>query len=126
MTAGIPSGTSTAHLPGGDTTALAAALASEGLRLEELLAIGGSAAVYRAHDTKHRRAVAVKVLRPDRADAASAERFAREVAIVAQLRHPNILPLYDSGMTADGARYFVMPPASRRRSVVPSASGMTK
>ena len=92
-----------------DTTALTAALSSDGLRLEEEIGRGGTAIVYRAHDAKHDRPVAIKVLRPGVAGAADSERFAREIAVVARLRHPNILPLYDSGTTPEGVRYFVMP-----------------
>jgi serine/threonine protein kinase/WD40 repeat protein len=69
---------------------------------------GGMAAVYLAHDLKHDRDVAIKVVHPAVATALGAGRFLREIAIVAQLRHPHIVPLYDSG-EADGALYFVMP-----------------
>ena len=69
---------------------------------------GGMAVVFRARDMQHERDVAIKVLRPDVATAVGAERFLREVKFAARLQHPNILPLYDSGSTAD-LLYFVMP-----------------
>ena len=55
------------------------------------------ATVYLAEDPKHHRKVAVKVMRPDLAATLGAERFLREVEIAAQLTHPHILPVYDSG-----------------------------
>jgi len=69
---------------------------------------GGMATVYVARDVKHNRQVAVKVLRPDLAAALGHERFLREIEIAANLTHPHILPLYDSG-EADGFLYYVMP-----------------
>ena len=66
------------------------------------------ATVYLAQDLKHDRQVAVKVLRPDLAAALGADRFLREIKIAAQLHHPHILPLYDSG-EADDFLYYVMP-----------------
>lgn len=69
---------------------------------------GGMAIVYLAHDLRHSRDVAIKVLRPEFAMAVSAERFLREIQIEAQLKHPHILPLFDSG-EADGLLYYVMP-----------------
>ena len=69
---------------------------------------GGWATVFLATDLKHHREVALKVLRPEVASAIGLERFAREIEISARLRHPNILPLYDSG-EADGLFYYVMP-----------------
>jgi hypothetical protein len=69
---------------------------------------GGMAVVYLAHDVKHGRDVAVKVVRAELAVALGRERFLREIEIVAGLRHPHIVPLYDSG-DADGCLYFVMP-----------------
>src|ERR1041384_8233319 len=78
---------------------LTAAL-SRSYRIERELGRGGMATVYLAHDLRHKRAVAIKVLRP--------ERFLREIETTANLRHPGILPLYDSG-EADGFLYYVMP-----------------
>src|SRR5512146_1802584 len=77
-------------------------------RLERELGAGGMATVYLAEDLKHHRKVAVKVLRPELAAALGAERFMREIEVAAQLQHPHILPLLDSGQ-ADGFLYYVMP-----------------
>ena len=72
------------------------------------LGAGGMATVYLAEDLKHHRKVAVKVLRPELAAAIGPERFLREIEIAANLTHPNILPLHDSG-EADGFLFYVMP-----------------
>jgi eukaryotic-like serine/threonine-protein kinase len=72
------------------------------------LGSGGMATVYLADDLRHRRKVAIKVLRPDLALSLGADRFLREIEIAAQLQHPNILPLLDSG-SANGLLYYVMP-----------------
>ena len=77
-------------------------------RIERELGRGGMARVFLALDTRHGRHVAVKVVRPDLAASLGRERFLREIAIAARLRHPNIVPLYDSG-DANGVLYFVMP-----------------
>jgi serine/threonine protein kinase len=77
-------------------------------RLERELGQGGMATVYLAHDLKHDRKVAVKVLRPELAAALGPERFLREITITAQLDHPHILPLLDSGQAGDSL-YYVMP-----------------
>ena len=69
---------------------------------------GGMATVYRAHDLKHDRSVAVKVLLPELAASLGSERFLQEIKFVAGLNHPHILPLHDSG-EADGFLYYVMP-----------------
>ena len=66
------------------------------------------ATVYLAHDLKHDRQVALKVLRPEIAAALGAQRFLREIQVTANLQHPHILPLFDSA-DADGALYYVMP-----------------
>ncbi len=86
---------------------LAAALSDRYL-LERELGAGGMATVYLAEDLKHHRKVAVKVLRPDLAATLGPERFVREIEVAAQLHHPHILPLYDSG-EADGFLFYVMP-----------------
>jgi tRNA A-37 threonylcarbamoyl transferase component Bud32/tetratricopeptide (TPR) repeat protein len=86
---------------------LRAALAGRYDILNEL-GQGGMATVYLADDLRHERKVAVKVLRPDLAAALGAERFLREIKIAANLTHPHILPLHDSG-EADGFLYYVMP-----------------
>ena len=77
-------------------------------RVERLLGEGGMALVFLAEDLKHRRHVAIKVLRPEVSAALGTERFLREIEVAARLNHPNILSLYDSG-EADGLLYFVMP-----------------
>jgi serine/threonine-protein kinase len=86
---------------------LKAALADR-YRIERELGSGGMATVYLAHDLKHERQVAVKVLRPELAAVLGAERFVQEIKTTANLQHPNILPLFDSG-EAGGFLYYVMP-----------------
>jgi len=76
--------------------------------IERELGCGGMATVYLAQDVKHERQVALKVLRPDLAAALGPERFLHEIRIAANLHHPHILPLYDSG-EAEGFLYYVMP-----------------
>ncbi|MCO4098267.1 MAG: protein kinase [Gemmatimonas sp.] len=85
------------------TTAL-----SDRYRVERELGAGGMATVYLAHDLKHKRDVAIKVLHPDLGAALGAERFLSEIRTTARLQHPHILPLLDSG-AADGLLYYVMP-----------------
>ena len=70
-------------------------------RIERELGAGGMATVYLAHDIKHDRQVAIKVLRPELAAVIGAERFLAEIKTTAHLQHPHILPLFDSGV-ADG------------------------
>ena len=77
-------------------------------RIERELGRGGMATVYLAHDIKHDRPVALKVLHPELSSALGRERFLREIEIAARLQHPNILPLFDSG-SACGFLYYVMP-----------------
>jgi serine/threonine protein kinase/Tfp pilus assembly protein PilF len=77
-------------------------------RIEREVGCGGMARVYLAQDLKHARQVAIKVIRPELAASLGRDRFLREIGIAARLRHPNIMPLYDSG-DADGVLYFVMP-----------------
>ena len=77
-------------------------------RIERELGAGGMATVYLARDIKHERDVALKLLREDLSASIGAGRFLREIKIAAQLQHPHILPLLDSG-EADGRLYFVMP-----------------
>jgi hypothetical protein len=69
---------------------------------------GGMATVYLAQDLKHHRKVALKVLRPELAAAMGGDRFPREIQIIAQLSHPHILPLHDSGEMG-GFLFYVMP-----------------
>src|SRR5688572_6372753 len=77
-------------------------------RIERELGAGGMATVYLAHDVRHHRKVAVKVLRPELAAAIGAERFLAEIRTTANLQHPHILPLFDSGET-ESFLYYVMP-----------------
>ena len=77
-------------------------------RIERELGAGGMATVYLAHDLKHERDVAIKVLHPDLGVALGGERFLTEIRTTARMRHPHILPLLDSG-EADGLLYYVMP-----------------
>jgi eukaryotic-like serine/threonine-protein kinase len=90
-------------------TRLSNALAGR-YRVERELGAGGMATVYLAHDLRHDRDVALKVLHPELGAAIGAERFLREIRVAASLHHPNIVPLYDSG-EADGTLYYVMPVA---------------
>ncbi len=89
------------------TSRLSTALADR-YKLERHLGEGGMATVYLAEDLKHHRKVAVKVLRPELAAVLGAERFVQEITTTANLQHPHILPLHDSG-DADGFLYYVMP-----------------
>ena len=77
-------------------------------RVERELGSGGSATVYLADDLRHERKVALKVLKPELAAIVGAERFLGEIRVTANLQHPNILPLFDSG-EADGFLFYVMP-----------------
>jgi serine/threonine-protein kinase len=77
-------------------------------RVERELGAGGMATEYIAEDVRHHRRVAIKVVRPELAAALGAERFLREITTTASLRHPHIVPLYDSGEGA-GILYYVMP-----------------
>jgi formylglycine-generating enzyme required for sulfatase activity/dienelactone hydrolase len=83
--------------------------------LERELGRGGMAIVFLAHDLKHDREVAIKIVRPELAVALGAERFLREIRIAAQLQHPHILTLIDSGElpsdrdSGPGSLYYVMP-----------------
>ena len=85
-----------------------------GLDVTGVLGQGGSAVVYRAHDERHGRDVAVKVLRHTPQIERAAERFSQEIRVAGRLRHPHILPLFDSGALIDGRRFFVMPVAQGR------------
>ncbi|HEY6830726.1 MAG TPA: protein kinase [Gemmatimonadaceae bacterium] len=81
---------------------------SDRYRVSRELGVGGMATVYLAHDLKHGRDVALKVLHADLAASLGRERFLREIQLAARLSHPHILALYDSG-EADGILYYVMP-----------------
>ena len=88
---------------------LAGALAGH-YRVDRELGAGGMATVYLAHDLKHDRDVAIKVLKPEFARSIASERFLREIGITARLSHPHVMPLLDSGATDDGeVLYYVMP-----------------
>ena len=76
--------------------------------IERELGEGGMATVYLAEDLRHRRKVALKVLRADLAASLGAERFLREIEIAARLTHPHIVPLHDSG-EAHGFLFYVLP-----------------
>jgi eukaryotic-like serine/threonine-protein kinase len=86
---------------------LSAALADR-YRIERELGQGGMATVYLAHDLKHDRNVAIKVLKPELAAVLGADRFVVEIKTTASLQHPHILPLFDSG-EAEGQLYYVVP-----------------
>ena len=86
---------------------LTSALA-ERYRIERELGRGGMATVYLAQDLKHQRQVAVKVLLPELAATLGGDRFLQEIRVTANLQHPHILALYDSG-EADAFLFYVMP-----------------
>ncbi|HET9275886.1 MAG TPA: protein kinase, partial [Gemmatimonadales bacterium] len=77
-------------------------------RIEHEIGAGGMATVYVAHDLRHDRRVALKLMRPELAAVIGAERFLAEIKLTANLQHPHILPLFDSG-EADGCLFYVMP-----------------
>jgi eukaryotic-like serine/threonine-protein kinase len=79
---------------------------SDRYRFERELGRGGMAVVLLAQDVRHQRPVAIKVFRADVGDTTGAERFQREIRVLARLQHPHILPLYDSGTTGETS-YFV-------------------
>jgi len=86
---------------------LTAALADR-YAIEREIGRGGMATVFLAEDLKHDRKVAIKVLQPELAAAVGAERFLTEIKTTANLHHPHILPLFDSG-EADSFLFYVMP-----------------
>ncbi|MFQ5705622.1 MAG: protein kinase, partial [Gemmatimonadales bacterium] len=79
-----------------NTVRLSTALSGR-YKIERRIGEGGMATVYLAEDLKHKRKVAVKVLRPELAAVLGAERFVQEITTTANLQHPHILPLFDSG-----------------------------
>ena len=89
------------------TSGVATALADR-YTIERKLGQGGMATVYLAHDLKHDRKVAIKVLRPELAATLGPERFRREIKTTANLHHPHVLGLHDSG-EASVFLYYVMP-----------------
>jgi len=76
--------------------------------VDRVVGSGGMASVFLAHDARHTRPVAIKVLHPELAVSIGGERFLAEISVTAKLQHPHILPLHDSGQ-ADGLLYYVMP-----------------
>jgi serine/threonine-protein kinase len=77
-------------------------------QIERELGRGGNAVVYLAHDKKHDRKVALKVLQSEISESVKAERFLREIQIAARLAHPRIIAIHDSG-EMNGSLYYVMP-----------------
>jgi eukaryotic-like serine/threonine-protein kinase len=98
------------HPGSGESAARRALVAALGGRyaLDDGAMRGGMATVYRARDVRHDRAVAIKVMRPDTAGALGDRRFRDEIGIAAQLQHPLIVPLHESG-EVEGLPYYVMP-----------------
>jgi serine/threonine-protein kinase len=76
--------------------------------IERGIGEGGMATVYLARDVRHNRKVALKVLKPDLGAVVGVERFLSEIEVTANLQHPNLLPLFDSG-AEDGLLFYVMP-----------------
>ena len=91
-----------------DSLSRLSSVLSDRYRIERELGAGGMATVYLAHDLKHDRKVAIKVLRPELAAVIGAARFLREIKTIATLQHPHILGLIDSG-EVNGTAYYVMP-----------------
>jgi eukaryotic-like serine/threonine-protein kinase len=87
--------------------ALSESLAGQ-YRIDRVLGSGGMATVYLAHDVRHDRQVAVKVVKPEIVATVGADRFINEIRTTAHLKHPHVLPLFDSGSTGD-ALFYVMP-----------------
>jgi hypothetical protein len=96
------------HLPSMPATDRLAQALSGRYLIEREIGAGGMALVYLAEDLKHRRSVAIKVLKPELAATLGSDRFLREIEIAARLSHPHILPLFDSGAAGD-LLYYVMP-----------------
>ena len=90
-----------------DTARLTTAL-GERYVIERELGAGGMATVYLAHDVRHDRKVALKVLRPELSAILGGDRFLHEIKTTANLQHPHILTLIDSG-AVDGFLYYVLP-----------------
>ena len=89
------------------TEQLNAALAGRYV-IERHIGEGGMATVFLARDLKHDRQVALKVLKPELGAVLGVERFLSEIKVTANLQHPNLLPLFDSG-AAEGLLFYVMP-----------------
>ena len=93
---------------GEDVLARLAATIGDRYSVERELGAGGMATVYLAEDIKHHRKVAIKVLHAELSAILGSERFLKEIELTANLQHPHILPLFDSG-SADGLLFYVMP-----------------
>ncbi|MEX2109037.1 MAG: protein kinase [Gemmatimonadaceae bacterium] len=91
-----------------DTTLSVSSALADRYSIERVLGQGGMATVHLAEERKHKRKVAIKVLRQELAASVGAERFLREIGIAARLSHPHIVPLIDSG-ESDGSLYYVSP-----------------
>ena len=91
-----------------DTLASLTAALTDRYRIQREIGQGGMATVFLARDTKHDRPVALKVLRPELGAVLGVERFLSEIRVTANLQHPNVLPLFDSG-EANGLLFYVMP-----------------
>ena len=94
--------------PNDDRSAALPDLLVDRYRIGRELGRGGMASVYLARDEKHGRDVAIKIIKSDLSASLGHDRFLREIEIAARLRHPNIVPLYDSGEAGDSL-FFVMP-----------------
>src|SRR5437016_3662669 len=81
---------------------------SDRYQIEKEIGRGGMATVFLAHDVRHDRAVALKLLNPELGAVLGVERFLAEIKVTAHLQHPNLLPLFDSG-EAEGLLFYVMP-----------------
>src|SRR3982074_2907902 len=91
-----------------DASASLASTLADRYTIERLLGQGGMATVHLAEERKHKRKVAIKVLKPEFTASVGAERFLREIGITARLSHPHIVPLIDSG-ESDGSLYYSSP-----------------
>src|SRR6186997_1341520 len=91
-----------------DLTARLSSTLSDRYEVEREIGAGGMATVYLARDLRHNRKVALKVLHAELSAVLGSERFLKEIELTANLQHPHILPLFDSG-SANGLLYYVMP-----------------
>src|SRR5688572_26977673 len=98
----------TAHHCRVDTAERLKSVLSDRYAIEREIGAGGMATVYLARDLKHRRRVALKVLKPELGAVLGPERFLSEINVTANLQHPHLLPLFDSG-EAEGLLFYVMP-----------------
>src|ERR1700750_1496579 len=94
-------------MPSDSLASLNAALAGR-YAIDREVGVGGMATVYLARDVRHHRRVALKVLNPELGAVLGVERFLSEIEVTANLQHPNLLPLFDSG-EANGLLFYVMP-----------------